>query len=156
MLCDNTSSLLVQTNIALDKETRVLVIGQYIQHVADCTEGVSMDRKMIYINKWRSGVMTALRSNCSPWKRDLADRCDLLMQLYNYTDSKGRTLPILDRRHIIAALYYVCDPNDVIPDTNLSGGFADDAFAVNYCLKGLLKRHPWLAIKLLSQPLGQL
>jgi uncharacterized membrane protein YkvA (DUF1232 family) len=44
------------------------------------------------------------------------------------------------RRHILAALYYLCDPFDVMPDFRTSG-YVDDALVVNRCLSAL--RNDW-------------
>lgn len=45
-------------------------------------------------------------------------------------------------RLMIAALYYLCDPNDLIPDYALDDGYLDDALVINSCLRKLRKESP--------------
>ena len=71
-----------------------------------------------------------MATNRTEWKHELANRCDLLLRLYRHIDNKGKPLPLVDRKHILAALYYVCNPHDVIRDSSLEDGFADDALVV--------------------------
>jgi uncharacterized membrane protein YkvA (DUF1232 family) len=42
---------------------------------------------------------------------------------------------------ILAALFYLCNPYDVIPDFTPGTGFVDDAFVINLALKVLFRRY---------------
>ena len=48
------------------------------------------------------------------------------------------------RRSVLAALFYLCNPYDVIPDFTPGSGFADDAHVMNLCFKVVNKRYPRL------------
>jgi len=43
-------------------------------------------------------------------------------------------------RYIIAALFYLCNPYDVIPDFNTQDGYLDDAIVINLCMNELRKK----------------
>ena len=36
-----------------------------------------------------------------------------------------------DAKKLIAALYYLCTPDDIIPDYDKERGYADDAYVIN-------------------------
>lgn len=46
------------------------------------------------------------------------------------------------RRSIVAALEYLCDPQDVIPDYTPGMGFIDDALVLNICIQDLGRSDP--------------
>jgi uncharacterized membrane protein YkvA (DUF1232 family) len=43
-------------------------------------------------------------------------------------------------RCIVAALFYLCNPYDVIPDFNTQDGYLDDAIVINLCMNELRKK----------------
>jgi len=65
--------------------------------------------------------------------------------LYLYLDEKKAIMPkkqSLPIRQITAALFYLCDPFDVIPDATPSTGYLDDALVINQCLSKLRATSP--------------
>ena len=52
---------------------------------------------------------------------------------------KDSNVPKMVRRKIVAALHYLCDPLEVIPDHVSGRGYADDALVLNLCLSELQK-----------------
>lgn len=46
------------------------------------------------------------------------------------------------RRVLLAGLFYLCNPFDIIPDFTPGTGFMDDAYVINYCIGFLEKKCP--------------
>jgi uncharacterized membrane protein YkvA (DUF1232 family) len=55
-------------------------------------------------------------------------------------------------RHILAALFYLCDHKDVIPDYEVSIGYVDDAIVMNRCL--VILRNRWRTLYATAQHLS--
>ena len=71
-----------------------------------------------------------------------------LLELERKICKKGN-LPEV-RCAILAALFYICNPYDVIPDHTPGKGYIDDAFVINMCFDIIQKKCPNLAENIIT------
>jgi uncharacterized membrane protein YkvA (DUF1232 family) len=98
-------------------------------------EGTELaDQKRVdYVNARLSRVIRRLSMSDEPWHQEIAEVASILARSVR----KNSRLPASARKHVVAALYYLCDPDEVIPDYIPGEGYADDALVINLCLSNL-------------------
>lgn len=67
----------------------------------------------------------------------IAERIGSVESLIAMSRDVGFNLPDADRRRVLAALAYLADPNDAIPDSVPVLGFLDDAIMIELCRRDL-------------------
>jgi hypothetical protein len=67
----------------------------------------------------------------------IAERLGSVASLIAMVKDVGFGLPDVDRQRVLAALAYLADPNDTIPDTVPLLGFLDDAIMIELCRQDL-------------------
>ncbi|TAN08485.1 MAG: DUF1232 domain-containing protein [Rhodanobacteraceae bacterium] len=67
----------------------------------------------------------------------IAERLGSVASLISMVKDVGFGLPDTDRQRVLAALAYLADPNDVIPDNVPLLGFLDDAIMIELCRQDL-------------------
>jgi uncharacterized membrane protein YkvA (DUF1232 family) len=67
----------------------------------------------------------------------IAERLERLQHLIDMVDDQGWALPDTERRHVLSALTYFADPQDMIPDDVPVLGFLDDAIMIELVLREL-------------------
>jgi len=89
---------------------------------------ISQDH-LISVNSQFERVHDRLTKSEDKWKNNIALIVDYML---------GKSLwksPFSEENKIVlACAYYLCDPNDVIPDYVPEFGYIDDAYVVNMCL----------------------
>jgi len=89
---------------------------------------ISQDH-LISVNSQFKRVHDRLTKSEDKWKNNIALIVDYML---------GKSLwksPFSEENKIVlACAYYLCDPNDVIPDYVPEFGYIDDAYVVNMCL----------------------
>ena len=90
-----------------------------------------------YVAKKLPRVLKVL-SNTSKaaWKQKMAKRACTLWELLEV----NQCLDDESYHSIVAALFYLCNPFDIIPDYTPGIGYVDDAIVVNSCVKLLKKK----------------
>ena len=84
-------------------------------------------------------VVKRLTRNEDDWVFTLGNAAESLVRNVDFVKGGEFT----DHGRIAAAaLYYLCDPNDVIPDYHPSHGYVDDAAVMNEALRRLKKASP--------------
>ena len=107
---------------ALRKEIK----AHYFNAVAECG-----NEEIEYINLKIERVVKRLERSSSALEKDLAAYSCALYDLIIEETKFG-----FEEYHkdIVAALFYLCNPYDVIPDFNTQDGYLDDAIVVNICI----------------------
>lgn len=67
----------------------------------------------------------------------IAERLEKLEQMIAMVDDAGWALPDSERRHVLSALTYFADPQDMIPDDVPVLGFLDDAIMIELVVREL-------------------
>jgi hypothetical protein len=67
----------------------------------------------------------------------IAERIGSVESLISMSRDVGFNLPAEDRKRVLAALAYLADPNDAIPDNVPVLGFLDDAIMIELCRQDL-------------------
>lgn len=67
----------------------------------------------------------------------IAERLDSVESMISMAKDVGFGLPDADRQRVLAALAYLADPNDAIPDAVPVLGFLDDAVMIELCRQDL-------------------
>ncbi|HIO49690.1 TPA: DUF1232 domain-containing protein [Candidatus Poribacteria bacterium] len=104
------------------------------------------DAECAYIDTQIESKMDSLDQSAVLWVRQLGRISRLLHKLYidiqpphvNGQLRVTRTLHI----KIIAALFYLVNPFDIIPDFVPGTGYADDALVINLVVSAIEKKHP--------------
>lgn len=95
-----------------------------------------------YVFKRLPRVLKTLNQGSSnTWKKKMVQRANSLWELLDTCEG----LDVESYHAIIAALFYLCNPFDIIPDYVHEIGYVDDAIVVNSCLKLLKKKSIVLA-----------
>ena len=117
----------------LDSETRRLIeseIGRLVTHPP-------ADARSVIIGRLPK-LVKALKANPSPFRSRLVLAAKSFFDIYAETLKRGvasgRTAYSAKCKIAIAALYYFCEVQDVIPDYDPVSGFDDDAYAFNCCV----------------------
>ena len=95
-----------------------------------------------YVLKHWPVVLNGLQANRQSWHMSLAAYAKGLFELYIKRTQEQTPESGSAERLILAALHYLCDPYDLIPDFDPDKGSLDDAYVLNLCLKELEKKHP--------------
>lgn len=84
-------------------------------------------------------IVSILTSHDVTWRHQLA-QC--AMALHRILEDNHTRLGDHARGVALAALVYLCDADDVVPDYTVGTGFIDDAHVMNTCLKILRRKAP--------------
>lgn len=88
-------------------------------------------------------VVVRLEKKESQWQRDLARLANALLHVYCHVSTEPAT-----RRALLAALYYLCSPDDVIPDYQPAIGYTDDAMVLDLCAREVCRSSDTLQLVL--------
>jgi uncharacterized membrane protein YkvA (DUF1232 family) len=91
-----------------------------------------------YVQDHLERLVTRLYTHGGP-SSQLAQIARALGRVYFLEGKPDRRISDPGRRYILAALHYLCEPFDVVPDFRTSG-YVDDALVINQCLSVLRTR----------------
>jgi len=122
----------------IDRLLRATIKDSYESAIRDIDED-----DQSYVLRKTPRVVARLKSQGN-WLNSLAQTA---FSLYLYlSDENGISHPVTEQslatRQIAAALFYLCDPFDVIPDATPAIGYLDDALVINHCLSKLRATSP--------------
>ena len=123
---------LVDLPHSLDRETQRQISEAYEQAIDD----VGAD-ELQYIRQRLPKVIKRLNKEPGSWLAQMASVTTVLTDV-----AKTKQLNQRANREVVAALFYLCNPFDVIPDHDPEKGYWDDAFMLNLCLKRMKKSDP--------------
>ena len=117
-------------NIQLsDDDLQFFVKG--MQDIENTIRGRDADQIIDAAQKLLSGTHTA---NAPPF---IEERLGSVESLISMARDVGFNLPDADRHRVLAALAYLADPGDAIPDRVPVLGFLDDAIMIELCRRDL-------------------
>jgi len=102
-------------------------------------EVCSHDRE--YVNRRLPSTVALLAKNGANWKGDLGRAALALFKVMESSGPREEVEPKSADALITAALFYLCNPFDFIPDFTPGKGYADDVLVMNVCLKTLRHDH---------------
>jgi uncharacterized membrane protein YkvA (DUF1232 family) len=119
---------MISPSLKLDKNLEKKVI-----HSLDMIMLEVDSEELNYVSSKFPKVYKMLGSN-NDWTQDIVDTVDIMLDTCKW---EGRFSEI--NKIVLSCAYYLCKPDDVIPDYTPGIGYLDDAFAVNESLKRLKK-----------------
>jgi len=103
----------------------------------------------VYVRTRLPKVLDRLTGESEDWRSDVALTASAIIEAYDNPDhaSAANGNP---RAMLLAALFYLCNPYDIIPDRVPSTGFVDDAVVMNDCLRRIEQEDPELLREILA------
>ncbi len=123
--------------VRLKADVRKKIVKAYDSAIDDVGKA-----ELEYINKKYFKVVKGLKRQDDRGLTQLAIVANKMVKLLKTCQKNRAFLKLQSRREVIAALYYLCNPFDIIPDYIPGEGYADDMLVVNICLERLSKRDP--------------
>lgn len=119
---------------SIDKNLKDRIFTAYYDAVKEVMADGNEEKE--YINKRLPKVLKTLKSRSNSWYLQIATYAEILHEYIMLSDDCQ-----IDkiRPFIIASLFYLCNPFDIIPDYTPGTGYLDDAFVINTCLKEVKK-----------------
>lgn len=107
------------------------------------------EAEAIYVRDKLPKVLANLNRGSQDWQSEVALTANAVFKVYEDADctsaASDRTRAI-----ILAALFYLCNPYDIIPDRVRGTGFVDDAVVLNSCLRQIEQEDPELHGKIIA------
>lgn len=128
----------IKIPVSLDSDLRDRVLEAYSQAIEEVGEA-----ERLYITERLPRVLARLQKFRSAWGLGLSQVAEALYDLLNNKDTSPKLLPET-KQVLVAALFYLCNPYDVIPDFTPGIGYIDDAIILDECLKRMKKIQPAL------------
>lgn len=97
-----------------------------------------------YIKERLPRVLKRVRKSRTMWTANLCRTAEAIFDLLNQTATPQKQLLPETKRLLIAALFYFCNPYDVLPDYTPGTGYIDDAIVFKECLTQVKKLQPAL------------
>ncbi len=105
------------------------------------------DAEAIYVRDKLPKILANLNRGSQDWRSEVALTASAIQKVYEDLDcteaASGNTRAVL-----LAALFYLCNPYDIIPDRVPGTGFVDDAVVLNSCLRRVEQEDPELFRKI--------
>lgn len=119
---------------AIPKDLRSSILESYAAAIDEVAR-----EELEYVERRLPRVIRRLRREPGSWLFDLATACEWLSNRLSDLGDEEWQLQSQEGREIVAALFYVCDPFDIIPDHDPQNGYLDDAMVINECLSRIEK-----------------
>jgi uncharacterized membrane protein YkvA (DUF1232 family) len=113
---------------SISREERAQIQSAYLQAV-DSADA----EKTAYITEHLPRVLRRLRNSDEVWHVEMSEVASFFASLLRRDSGVSRTA----RKELVGALYYLCQPFEVIPDYVPGRGYADDALVLNSCMTRL-------------------
>lgn len=131
---------MIDIPIKVDSAIKTEAIERYDETV----KAMNLDR-LQYVHREIAQVIQILTVNKRSWTCQLGAVAEFLIRNVNFVDRGNFTKEGL---LAAAALYYLCDTDDVIPDYEPGRGYLDDAIVLNESLKRLKRSNAFLKTKI--------
>lgn len=118
----------IKVPFSISREERAKIQNAYLQAV-----NTADAEKIAYITEHLPRVLQRLRNSDEGWHVEMSEVASLFASLLRRNSGVSRTA----RKELVGALYYLCQPFEVIPDYIPGLGYADDALVLNSCMTRL-------------------
>jgi uncharacterized membrane protein YkvA (DUF1232 family) len=118
----------IKIPFTVSREERAQIKESYLAGVQSANA-----EKVVYIAKNLPKVLRRLKKSEEIWHQQMADTAEVFASLLRKESGISRSA----RKELVATLYYLCHPFEVIPDHVPGRGYADDALVLNTCLSRL-------------------
>jgi uncharacterized membrane protein YkvA (DUF1232 family) len=119
----------------LEKSLKDQILSAY-KHAVGEVLGNGKDEQE-YISRRLPKVIQTLKKRPNCWHGRIAVYAEILYDYVLVHEDNPKKTQI--RPYAIAALFYLCNPFDVVPDYTPGRGYLDDAFVINTCVKTIKK-----------------
>jgi len=119
---------MIKPSLKLDKHLEKKVIDSLDMIMLDIGS-----EELIYVNSKFPKVYKMLECN-DDWTKDIVDVVNIMLDVSKWEGNFSEINKI-----VLSCAFYLCKPDDVIPDYTPGIGYLDDAFAVNESIKRLKK-----------------
>lgn len=109
-----------------------------LEAYANAVQDVGRDEET-YVTTKLPRVVSRLRAQ-GDWLEHLAITAEALALTYFSEKDESLRMEHEGYRQILAALFYLCNPYDVIPDFDAHQGYVDDAIVVKKCISDIARR----------------
>lgn len=118
----------IKIPFTVSREERAQIQESYLAGVQSADA-----EKVAYIGKNLPKVLRRLKKSEEIWHQQMAAVAEVFAFLLRKESGMSRTA----RKELVASLYYLCHPFEVIPDYVPGRGYADDALVLNTCMSRL-------------------
>lgn len=115
---------------------------------AEAIDQVGED-EVAYVQSKLPKILANLNRGGQDWQSEVARLADAIFRLYDDSDCMS-TASDGTKATLLAALFYLCNPYDIIPDRVRGTGFVDDAVVLNSCLRRVEQEDPELHRKIIA------
>lgn len=113
---------------------------------AEAIQQVGED-EVAYVRRKLPRILANLSRGSQDWQSEVAQTAAAIFRLYDDPDCMS-TASDGTKATLLAALFYLCNPYDIIPDRVRGTGFVDDAVVLNSCLRRVEQEDPALHQKI--------
>lgn len=118
----------IRIPFTVSREERAQIQESYLAGIQSANA-----EKVAYIAKNLQKVLRRLKKSEETWHQQMAEAAEVFASLLRKESGISRSA----RKELVATLYYLCHPFEVIPDYVPGRGYADDALVLNTCMSRL-------------------
>lgn len=123
---------LFQMPIELDDDLKNLIRSSFVHAVSEIGE-----EELLYIEKKIFLKLESVKHNDVKWVSDLISICETFFTLLSKFRNNEINISDKSCKSIGAALFYFINPYDIIPDSTLGSGYADDYYVTILCFESM-------------------
>ena len=135
---DESDRPMIKLPIRVGSDLRQRVEKSYAEAIRQVGEA-----EELYVRSKLPQVLANLTRGSEDLRSEVALTASAILETYDNPDHMS-TANGDARSMLLAALFYLCNPYDIIPDRVPSTGFVDDAVVLNNCLRRIEQEDPGL------------
>jgi len=134
---------MINSRLKLEKKLKDRTLESYNAILSEVSSS-----EIQYIDTKFKRVYARLTSRRGEWQESLAFYARAMLK---EVDLLSRGEFTIEGRHVIASIFYLCKPDDVIPDHTPGIGYLDDAFVINTALANIKKNNKSLYHQIIAR-----
>jgi uncharacterized membrane protein YkvA (DUF1232 family) len=135
---DEGNNPMIKLPIRVGSDLRQRVEKSYVEAIQQVGED-----EELYVKSKLPKVLASLTKGSHDWRSEVAFTANAIIKAYEDPERMS-TATGNPKAVLLAALFYLCNPYDIIPDRVPSTGFVDDAVVLNDCLRRIEHESPEL------------